>query len=122
MDIDGEIKPMNQLSTVCGASIVNNQIIFSNLCDSHSNEHALSYMWGQYIQPSLLKSHNYGNVQPNDNGTNEKLKSLYNDVNSSWMIKYGMEKLVTHHMNTILVKSWDTFKVHVGNTNREIFL
>ena len=61
-------------------------------------------MEDRYIQPFVLKSVEYGNDQSNDNGPNYKLKSHYNDANSSWMLKYGTIKFLPHHMNSILVE------------------
>ena len=76
---------MTQLSTVCVASIIKNQIIFFDGNDIyfdghkiHFINHTLSYMEVPYIQPFALKAGNSGNYQPNDNGPNSKLKSLYN--------------------------------------------
>ena len=40
----GWIKSMTQFSTVCGASTINDKIIFFDGCDIHSNDCALSYM------------------------------------------------------------------------------
>ena len=105
MDRDSYLKSMIQLSTVCDASTMNNQIILFDGHDIHFEDCELHYMEDITIQPFVLKAGNSGNYQPNDNGPNEKLKSCYNDTNTSWMLKYGTTKLLPHQMNSILVQA-----------------
>ena len=65
----------------------------------------------QNIQPFILKSGDSVNDYPNDNGPNSKLKSLCNDVKSTWMLKYGTKQILPHCIKPILVVAWDAFKV-----------
>ena len=74
------------------------------------------------IQPFVLKSGNSTNDQTNDIGPNSKLKSLYNVANSKWLVNYVTTKCSPHCMNSVLVESWDAFKVSVGNIIRDTFL
>ena len=90
-------------------------ILFFDGHYSHFNTGALRIMRCINIQPFVLKSGNSINNQPNDNGTNAKLKSLYNVVKSTWMRKYGTTKNSTHHMNFVLVEELDFFKMSAGN-------
>ena len=122
MDRDGCIKFTTQLSTVCGASTINNQILFFDEHHRRFYDHALSYMDGRYIQPSVLKAGDFGNDRPNDNGPNAILKSLYNGAKESCMLNYGTTKKLSHHMKSILVEAWDAFKVSTGNIVRDIFV
>ena len=78
MDRDGWIKAMTQLSNICGASPVNNQILLFDGNDSHFENHALTQMKIKNIQPFILKVGDSINNQTNDNGPNSKLKALYN--------------------------------------------
>ena len=59
-------------------------------------------MMDKNIQPFVLKYGNSINYQPNDNGPNAKLKSLYNVAKSAWMLKYGTTDFSPHHM----ILSW----------------
>ena len=62
------------------------------LFDRHNNqfyERALMHMGRQNIQPFVLKAGDSVNDQPNNNGPNSKIKSLYNEVKDAWMLKYG---------------------------------
>ena len=45
------------------------------------------------IPSFVLKYGDSINNQPNDNGPNAKLKSLYNVVKSAWILKYGTTKI-----------------------------
>ena len=93
MDRDRWLKAMNQFSNICGASPVNNQILFFDGHDSHSNDHALTQMKSKKIQPFILKLGESINDQPNDNGPNSKLKALYNISKAEWMMNYGTTRL-----------------------------
>ena len=115
MDIDGWIKAMTQLSTVCGASTIKNQMIYFNWHDIHFDYRALCYMEDQNIQPFALKSGHSLNDQTNNNGNNAKLKSRYNDSKVSWMLKYGTTIFLTRHMKSILVQAWNAFIVTTIN-------
>ena len=122
MDRDGCLKSTTQFSNICGDSPINNKIIFFNGNDSHFYGHTLLHMYQWNIQPFILKAGDYVNDQPNDNGPNAKLKSLYNEMKSAWMLKYSMTKFLPHHMESILVEEWDTFKVSYKKLIRDSFV
>ena len=103
MDRDRRLKAMTQFSNVCGFYPVNKQIIFFGVHDIQFDDFALMHMERQNIQPFILKSGDSVNDQRNNNGPNAKLKSLYNEVKSAWMLKYGTTKMSPHYMNYILV-------------------
>ena len=102
---------MTQFSNVCGASPVNNQILFFDGHESHFDDDALRQMMEKNIQTFVLKSGNSINYQPNDNVSNAKLKSIYNVGKSVWMLEYGMTKFSPHHMNSVLVEAWYALKM-----------
>ena len=103
MDIDGWLKAMTQFSNVCGASPVNNHILFFDVHDSHFGCGALRKIVYKKVQPFVLESGDSINYHPNDNGPNAKLKSLYNVANSRWVMKYGVKRFSPHHMNSVFV-------------------
>ena len=105
LDRDRWLKSMTQFSNVCGASPVNNQILFFDGHDSHFDKCTQRQMKCKNIQPFVVKSGKSINDQPNDNGPNAKLNSLYNVVKSAWILKYGTNKFSPHHMNSVLVES-----------------
>ena len=116
------LKATTQLFTICGASTINNQIIFFDGYGSHFYNHAVHYKEDQNIQPLFLKRGDYENNQLNDNVLNAKLMSHYNDTKASWMLKYVTKNILPHHMKSIFLEAWDTFKVFSSNTIRGIFV
>ena len=112
---------MTQLSNRCGASPVNNKIIFIDGNDSHFNYRALPQMQGGGIQPFILKAGDSINNQTNDNGPDSKLKALYNISRAKWILKYGNTRFQPHHMNSVLVEMWEAFKLSSGNITRYRF-
>ena len=70
---------------------------FFNRHDSHFNCRTLSYMEDQNTKHFVLKAGEYGNYHPNEDVTNAKLKFFYNDVKSSWMLKYGTNFFTSPH-------------------------
>ena len=121
MDRDRWLKSMTQLSNVCGAYPVNNKILFFDGHASHFKDIALRQIMCKRIQPFVLKSGNSINDQPNGNGQDSKLKSLYNVEKIMCMLKYGTTTYSPHHMSSILVESWDAFKMSAGNITRDSF-
>ena len=121
MDRDGWLKAMTQFSNICGASPVNNQILFFGGHDSHFDDRSLTKMQSKNIQLFVLKSGDSINDQPNDNGPNSKLKSLYNVLKAKWMLKYGTTRFQTHHINSVLFETWEAFTVSSGNIIRGSF-
>ena len=74
---------MTQISYICGASPVKNQILFFDGYKRHFDDNTLIQMMCKNIQPFVLKTEDSINDQPNDNGPNYKLKYLYNVENSA---------------------------------------
>ena len=98
MDRDGWFKAMTKLFNIFVAYHVNNKNIFFNEHESHFYDHSLIHMYHLNIKLSILKSGNSVNDQPNDNGSNSKLKFFYNEVKYVWMLRYGTPKLLTRHI------------------------
>ena len=96
---------MTQFSNICGASPVNNQIIFFDGHDRHFDERTLTQMQMKNIQPFVVKASDYINNQPNDNGPNSELKAIYNILKTKWILKYGTTRFQPHHMNYVLVEA-----------------
>ena len=73
------------------------------------------------IQPFVLKAGDLIRHQPNYNGPNFKLKSIYYVAKYVWMMKYVTKKFLTHHMNSILVEALYAFNLSAGNIIRDGF-
>ena len=76
MDIYRWLKSTTQLSNVCGAHTVNNQILFFDGHESHFDDHALRQTKCRNIQPFVLKEDDEINEYLNENDPNAKLKYL----------------------------------------------
>ena len=116
------LKSMTQFSNVCIASPINNQTLFLDGHDSYFDDRAQLHMECESIQPFVMKEGDSTNDQPNQNVPNAKLQYLYNEVKSACMLNFGTKKFLPHRMNSLLVESWDAFKVSAGNTIRYIFV
>ena len=121
MDWDGWIKDINQLSKICGASPVNNQILFFDGNDSHFDDRALTQTQSKNIQTFIIKAGDPINDHPNDNRHNSKLKVLYKMSKAKCMLKYGNTRFQPHHMNYVLVETYENFTVSSGNIIRDRF-
>ena len=121
MDRDGWLKAMIQFYNICRASPVNNQILFFDGHDSHFDNRDLTQIQSKNIHPFILKAGDSINKQPNDNRHNSKLKSLYNVSKAKWILNYGTTSFQPHHINSILVETWEAFMVSAGNIIRDIF-
>ena len=121
MDRDGWLKAMIQFSNIFGESPVKNKILFFDGHDSHFDDRSLTQMQMKNIQPFILKADDSINDQINDNGPNSKMKALYNILKAKWMLKYGTTRFQPHHMNSVLIESWEAFKVSHGNIIRDSF-
>ena len=102
---------MTQFSNICGASPVNNQILFFDGNDSNFGNNSLTQIQSKNFQPFILKVGDSINDQPNDNTPNLTLKSPYNITKAEWVLKYGTKRIQPHHMSYVLVEAWDALKV-----------
>ena len=59
------------------------------------------------------------NEQPNDIGPNSKLGDFYNILKAKWILTYGTTRFKPHHMNYVLVETWEAFKMSAGNIIRD---
>ena len=71
--------------------------------------------------PFIIKAGDSINDQPNENGTNSKLKALYNISMAKWMLKYGTTRFQPHHMKYVPVETWESFMISYGNIIRDSF-
>ena len=106
---------MTQFSNICGASPVNNQILFFDGHDSQFDDFALTQIQRKNITPFILKAGDSINDQLNENGPNSTLKALYDISKAKWILNYGTTRFQPHNMNSVLVEAWDAFKVSSGN-------
>ena len=59
----------------------------------------------------MLKAGDSVHDQPNDNGPNMKLNNFYGNARMNWMRHHGTLKFTSAHMNSVLVETWEAFKL-----------
>ena len=121
MDRDGWYKVVRMFTKLSGASKGNIQILFYDGHDSHWDADALDIMATSFVQPFVLKAGNSENDQPNDNGSNAKLKSCYNERKSKWTRKFLSHPFSPAHMNTVIVAAWSDFLLDSAGIIRRSF-
>ena len=58
---------------------------------------------------------------PNDNLPNTKIKNLYGNVIMNWTIHHGTLKFSLPHMNSVLVETWEAFKIPSATITQKAF-
>ena len=79
-------------------------------------------MSDNFIQPFVLKAGDSENDQPQDNGSNAKLKSCYNQRKHEWSRKHLSTPYSPAQMNTVLVKTWQDFLLDSAGIIRRSFV
>ena len=121
MDRDGWHKSMSHFTSMCCSSPLKPQVL---LCDGHGRnfyDRALDILHIQNIQSLILKSDDYVNDQPNNNGPNTKLKNLYVNSIMTWMRHHGTLKFTPDHMNSVLIDTWKNFKISSATITQNSF-
>ena len=98
-----------KIYNLCRDSPINNGIFSFGKHDSHFDDRALIHTEHQKFQPFILKLGDSGNDHPNDIEPNAKLKSIYNEAKSAWMMRYLTTQMIPHHINSIFVEAWGAF-------------
>ena len=75
----------------------------------------------KYIHTFLLKVGNSKNDKKNGVGTNTNIKSVNNIHKLIYNARYTTKKYTIIHMNTMLVKTQDAFKIKSEKTIQDIF-
>ena len=123
VDRDGWLKAVPQFYNICCASPVNNQILFFYGHDSHFDDRALTQMQREKTSPSYLKWVTPSTNIPVTTGLTKNLRLSISTkhLKVKWMLKYGTSRFQHHHMNSILVKTWEVFTLSTGNIIMDSF-
>ena len=111
MDHDGWHKSMSHFPSVCCSLPLNPQMLFYDGHGSHFYDRVLNILHRNHIQFFILKAGDSVHDQSNYNGSKMKLGSLYGNSRMNWMRHNGTLKLTPHHMNFILVETWEALKL-----------
>ena len=88
---------------------------------SHFDDRALDILFRHNIQSFILKVGDYVHDQTNGNGPNTKLNNLYGDARMNLMRHHGTLKFTPAHMNSILVETWEAFKLSSAKITQKAF-
>ena len=111
MDRDGWLKTSYNFVKLCGASELDPQFLYIDGHDSHWDADALDYLRINYVFVFFLKAGDSENDQPNDNGSNCKLKGIFAGFKEEWKLKYATVPFTVPYFNELITKSWEKFKL-----------
>ena len=112
MDRDWWLKTSYAFVRLCGANAMNPQFLFIDGHDSHWDADALEFFMKNFVYVFFLKSGDSENDQPNDNGSNCKLKSIFLQVKEEWRKKYVTVPFTVPYFNECIAKSREEFKLN----------
>ena len=71
--------------------------------------------WTYFVNKTSSRSYSSQLIlymkNPNDNGPNMKLNNLYSNARMNWMRHHGTLKFTPVYMNSVLVATWEAFKL-----------
>ena len=121
MDCDGLHKSMSHFISNWLSFPLNTQVLFYDFHESHFGDRALDILCKHNIQPFILNAGDYVHDQPNDSGTNMKLKNLCVNSRINWTRKNLTLKFTLDHINYFLVPTWKAFKFSSAKINQNAF-
>jgi hypothetical protein len=96
---------------------------FMDAHESHLNPDALQYLKDNNVFAFFLRANNSDVDQPNDNGPNSKLKSLFNHFLGLYNIKMSRAwKLSKPAFNYIFTQAWEEFQRTAGTVCYNAFV
>lgn len=109
MDQDGFRKFAVHFVAFSGAKPGNFQYLYLDGHESHWDSEALAYLLNNSVRPMFLKSNDSINDQPNDNGMNSRLRSVYNLELEQWKLEHMSMALTPPRFNTVFASAWKKY-------------
>ena len=100
---------------------LNPQVLFYDGHGSHFDDRALDILRRNNIQSFILKVGDSVHDQPHNNVPNMKFKNLYNNVRMNWIKHHGTLKFTPTHINSVLVETWEAFKLSSTTITHKYF-
>ena len=111
MDYDGCHKFMAHFPSMCCSSPLNSQVLFYDGHGRNIDDREFDILHRQHIQYFTLNSGDYVHYQPNNNDPNTKFNILYGNARMNCMEHHGNLKFTPSCMNSVLVETWEAFKI-----------
>ena len=112
---------MAHFASVCFSSILNPQVLLYEVHNSQIYYRELNILRRNNIQCFILKTGDYVHEQPNNNGPSISLHNVYGNERMNWMIDRGTLKFSTPHTNSLLVETWEAFKISSEKITQNAF-
>jgi hypothetical protein len=97
------------------------QFLFIDGHDSHWDPDALQLLHDNHCFVFFLKAGDSENDQPNDNGPNALVKSIYGQKSQAWRVTNPVAELDVPRMNSLLRETWSEFKAKGGQSITHAF-
>ena len=114
MDRNGWLKAISHFRYIYGSLVWKQQVIFFNRHEFQYDAHSFDIMTSNFIHKLILKAGNSKNSQPNYNGPTVALKAVYNRQNNYYREMFSAKKYLPPHINTVLVETFDDYKLDVA--------
>ena len=112
---------MDHFPSMCCSSTLNTQVLFYDGHDSHFDDREFNILRRHKIQSLILKAGDSVHDHPNYNCPNMKLNNFYGNARMDWMRHDRDLKFSPSHTNSVLVKTWEAFKLPSATTTQKIF-
>ena len=106
---------------MCCYSALNPQVLLYDGHEIHFDDMELEIICRHNIQYFILKAGNYVHDHPKDNGPNMKINNLYGNAIMNWMRHHGTLKFTRAHMNSVLIETWEAFRLSPVTINQKGF-
>ena len=106
---------------MCCSSTLNTEVLFYDIHDSYFDDSALKILRSNHIESFILKAGEYVNEQSNDNGQKLKINNVHVNERMTWRRKYGTLKFTLSHINYVLVKTREYFKLSSTTITQKYF-
>ena len=113
---------MSHFPSMCCSSPLTPQVLFYDGHDSHFGDIYLNIPHRHHIQSLIIKVGYYVHDQPKYYGPNMKFKNFYGNERINWMRHHETLKFTPPHMNSVLVETWEAFKVSSTKITQKYFM
>ena len=100
---------------------LNRQVLFCDIHDSHFDDRSLKILQSCHTQSFILKSGDSVHDHTNNNFANLNLNSLYFNTIMNRMRNHVTLKFMPSNINSVLVKTWESFKLSFAKITQEDF-
>ena len=105
------LKFVSNFASVCCSSPLNTQVLFYDGHGRHFYDNSLNILLQRHIQYFIQEAGDSVNYQPNDNDPNMGINKWCSDSIMNFMSHHVTLRFIPPHMNSVLVETWESFKL-----------